>query len=444
MELIIKIAQFVLSLSILIVLHELGHFTPAKWFGVRVEKFFLFFDAGFSFFKKKIGETVYGIGWLPLGGYVKLSGMIDESMDKEQMKGPEQPWEFRSKPAWQRLIIMIGGVVVNAILGVMIFWMILMVWGKGYIPMSEFKNGFVFNETMKAQGFKDGDKIVSINGNTVEEYHPGLFIKEIMSNSDASTSFVVNRAGVNTTVDVNEKVIKELASYDRSFAIVPFLPATLDSILPEGNAAKDGLKKGDLILTANGKPIHNFYQFSEYSKDRNDEKLVLSVLRNQDTVTINTYYDKESKIGVAPLNSNALYAPSFKKYGLADALPIAVKDAFGLIGFQIKTFGQMFKGNINPNKSMGGLISIMNQFSATWDWQSFWQLTGSLSMILAFMNILPIPALDGGHVVFLLYEVITGRKPSDKVYEIATIAGFVLIAGLMIYVLGLDITRLWK
>jgi len=436
MEIFIKASQLLLSLSLLIVLHELGHFIPAKIFKTRVEKFYLFFDAwGKKLFSFKIGGTEYGIGWLPLGGYVKISGMIDESMDTEQMKQPAQPWEFRSKPAWQRLIIMLGGVVVNFILGFLIYIMIFAVWGEDQVAPEGVKNGFAVHEILKKYGFQDGDKIMKINGETpvdVLAINKQLFLRDINSVE------VKHSDGTQETLSIPEDIgtIMWQSSVMRPFT--PRYDAIIDTVTPNNPAAKAGFLKNDRIIAINGNSITYWDEFSNAIEQGNP--LQITVLRNGLETEISVTPNEENKLGVGPkVDIKNTLTVEHKNYSFAESIPLGFDKAYWTLKDYMTQFKYVFtkKGAT----SVGGFIAIGNIFPATWSWPTFWSITAFLSIMLGFMNLLPIPALDGGHVVFTLWEMITGRKPSDKFLEYAQITGFVLLMGLLLLANGNDIYK---
>ncbi len=439
MEILIKAAQLILSLSILIILHELGHFIPARLFKTRVEKFFLFFDAwGKKLFSIKKGETEYGIGWLPLGGYVKISGMIDESMDKEYLEKPAEPWEFRSKPAWQRLIIMLGGVIVNFILGFLIYIMILSVWGDDQVKVGDVHNGFAVSKTFKDLGFKNGDNILNINGNEPENI---LSINEKLFLRNVETITVSHPNGSIETINIPKNIGEIMWT---SGEMRPFKPRTTSIIdyVDEGSPAnKAGLKEGDQIITANQQPIKYWNELTDIIQSTL-EPIKLEVLRNGQTLFIDVTPDEENTIGIAQKESIlAAVTVTHKSFSLSESISGGFDKAYWKLKDYITQFKYVFtkKGA----ESLGGFISIGNHFSPTWDWHSFWNFTAFLSIMLGFMNLLPIPALDGGHVLFTLWEMISGKKPSDKFLEYAQIAGFVLLMSLLIYVNGNDIYKLF-
>jgi len=437
MEFLIKAGQLILSLSILIVLHEFGHYLPAKWFKVKVEKFYLFFDYKFSLFKKKIGETEWGIGWIPLGGYVKIAGMIDESMDKEQMKKEPQPWEFRAKPAWQRLIIMAGGVTVNLILGILIYMMVLFIWGKDYITNDDLDHGLAVHEYFEQYGFKDGDKILSINGEKPFSVDRMELTKEIAMR-DGRKIEVLHQNGQTETItlpeDIDMKMFKE-------GAMLPFSPrtlATIDSIVPNKNADKAGLLKGDVVKIANGKDVIYWDEFVDVIKDNKNKQIDIAVLRNDKIVSLHTQIDSNGTIGISNKGFD-INKIKTKKYGFAESITHGFKFGIQTLSDYVSQMKYLFTSK--GASSIGGFGAIGSMYSPTWDWHSFWLNTAFLSLVLAFMNVLPIPALDGGHIMFTLYEIISGRKPNEKFMEYAQIAGMILLLGLLLYANGNDIFR---
>ncbi|WP_240966163.1 RIP metalloprotease RseP [Pseudoflavitalea sp. G-6-1-2] len=424
-------------MSILVVLHEMGHFLPAKWFKCRVEKFYLFFDPWFSIVKKKIGDTVYGIGWLPLGGYVKISGMIDESMDKETMKQPPQPWEFRSKPAWQRLIIMIGGVTVNVILGFLLFSMILFVWGERRLPVQNLKYGIAVNPISEKAGLKNGDNIVSVDGRPIEDYF--TLTKNIII--DEGKTVQVMRDGQQVDIALPKGTIRSLIKGKAQF-VDPRVLTIVDTVYKDkANFTQDSLVKGDRIVSINETPVTFF---DEYLKERlkyKNQEIALNVLRGSDTVQIKAKVDSNGSVGFL-VDAYTLAGAYDQKYGFFACIPAGVRKGWETMVMNVKNFKLLFTSDeVKAKESLGSFISIGNMFGDRWDWERFWTMTALLSMVLAFMNILPIPALDGGHVMFTLYEMITGRKPGEKFLEYAQMVGMVLLLALMAYAFGLDIWR---
>ncbi len=442
MDSIITISQFLLSLSILIVLHEMGHFLPAKWFKTRVEKFYLFFDfAPFnSLWKIKKGDTEYGIGWLPLGGYVKISGMVDESMDTEALKAPPQPWEFRSKPAWQRLIIMLGGVTVNFILGFFLFGMLLWSYGKSYIPTSELKYGMAMDSILIRQGLQNGDVITRLGDKPFDRLDPAFFVESLVL--DNVRDLTVIRNGQEQHITLPEDAARQLTSQKvpKALLMAPRIPFEIDEVVPGKPAAKSGLQKGDRVIAFNGQSIPFFDQFTPLAQQNKEQTVTLGILRGSDTLQVPVTLTENGLIGVKT-RVEGYFKEEREKYSLAQAIPAGVGMGMDFLNSQLKAFGQMFKGKIAVKDNLGSLISIGKMYGPVWDWERFWHLTASLSIILAFMNLLPIPALDGGYVMFLLWEVVTGRKVSDKVMERAVTAGFFLLLALMVFAFGLDIWR---
>jgi regulator of sigma E protease len=438
----VKAAQFILSFSILVILHELGHFLPAKWFKCRVEKFYLFFNPWFSLVKKKIGETEYGLGWIPLGGYVKISGMIDESMDKEQMQQPAQPWEFRSKPAWQRLIIMLGGVTVNVILAIIIFIMITWVWGEQYLPPQNVKYGIAADSLGRSMGLKDGDVIYKVgNENVKDEF---TIAREILT-KDAG-NLTVLRDGRMVELAVPTTMLKSLSKTKGSELFSIRFPAIADTFSKESNAKKAGIKKGDKLIGVDTITTAYFQDFQREIRKRKNRNALITALRGNDTVRIDVKVNEEGMVGIAPLADmkKLSFQTETKNYSFAESIPTGFNRCWETLGNYVTGLKQIFTGRVAAKDSLGSVISIGNIFPGVWDWESFWKLTAIFSIILAFMNVLPIPGLDGGHALFTIYEMITGHKPSDKFIEYAQMVGMVLLLGLMLYAFGLDIWRLFK
>lgn len=439
MEVLVKIGQFLLSLSILIILHEFGHFAFAKIFKTRVEKFYLFFNPWFSLFKFKKGETEYGLGWLPLGGYVKISGMIDESMDNEQMKRPPQPYEFRSKPSWQRLLIMLGGVLVNFILALIIYIGVLYAWGEDYLPTQEVKYGIAVDSLGYQVGFRSGDKIVSVDNKPVDNFFkiiPTIVLEEAKSVQVLRDSQLVN-------IYLPENIVHSLIRKQELFTVrFPFII----SKFTEGSVAQQaGFQVGDRMLKINGQEAVFFDQFrSILSKHKNDT-VTVTVDRNGQQVEITVKVPETGLLGIYPDGDLSKFF-TFKHvdYGFFESIPAGIAKGFNTLGSYIKQFKLVFSPTAKGYESLGGFITMGSIFPGTWDWQAFWSLTAFLSIILAFMNILPIPALDGGHIMFLLYEMITGRKPSDKFLERAQMVGLVILFALLIYANLNDIFRLFS
>jgi regulator of sigma E protease len=443
MDTLITIGQLVLSLSILIVLHEFGHFLPARLFGTRVEKFYLFFDPYFSLFKKQIGETEYGIGWLPLGGYVKISGMIDESFDTEQMESEPQEWEFRSKPAWQRLIIMLGGVTVNFILGFLIYAMVLFAYGEEYLPAKNAVAGIAVDSLGQEMGLNTGDKLLFVGDKPFERFDQRIVLQGVAI--DGVRELTVNRAGSEQKISLDNKWADILTRHENKSAglFYPRIPFAVGRIGPDGPADKAGLKVGDRIVSFDGQPVDYYDQFAAMVKGKENATVLLGV-RPMDSETVKQVsltLTENAKLLVSPAEPKFFYDTERIDYGFLESFPAGYNQGVRFLGNQFKAFGEMFKGNIKVSESLGGFASIGGMFGKEWIWERFWFMTASLSLILAFMNLLPIPALDGGHVMFLLYEVITGRKPSDKFMEYATMVGFVIVLGLVVFANGLDVWR---
>jgi regulator of sigma E protease len=429
----IKAIQLLMSLSLLIVLHELGHFIPARIFKTRVEKFFLFFDVKFALFKKKIGDTTYGIGWLPLGGYVKISGMIDESMDTEQMKQPAQEWEFRAKPAWQRLIIMLGGVTVNLILGFLIYMMILFVWGKNTLTTEELPLGFQPSPVAQEIGFEEGDQLVSIDGkilDNVMDINRQLFLRPLKKITVKSAS------GAIKVINIPKSIGKKMFETGEMRPFTPLFPALIDSITPNSPADVSGLQYNDRLVSVNEKSIVHWGDFQELMEEK--KQLTLSVVIERDqmmqSLEINT---PEGILGVYPRTDSIKYTN--EKLSLDESIIEGFDYGYWTLYDYVSQFQYIFtkKGA----SQLGGFGAIGNMFPGTWNWKGFWSSTALISIILAFMNILPIPALDGGHVMFLAYEIVTGRKPNDKFMEYAQMFGFFLLMALVLYANGNDLFR---
>ena len=438
MDTYIKIAQFLLSLSLLIILHELGHFIPAKIFKCKVEKFYLFFDYKFSLFKKKIGETTYGIGWIPLGGYVKIAGMIDESMDKEQMLQPPKPWEFRSKPAWQRLIIMLGGVTVNFLLGIFIYVMMFTAWGENYVKVDDVINGFSVTENFKEFGFQDGDKILKING---EEPFNVLDINKYLFLRDVKNIEIVHSDGNTEIIELPENVGFIMWQDGTMEPFKPRLHAILDSVVPESPADLAGFKKDDKLIAINNIQVTYWDQFTN-AVVGNPEGVIMEIEvdRNGETKVLNVVPGNNKTIGVSLKGfTDEDMIVSHKEYSFGESISSGLSKAFWKLNDYIGQFKYVFtkKGAT----SLGGFIAIGSIFPSTWSWPAFWSITAFLSIMLAFMNLLPIPALDGGHVVFVLYEMITGRKPSDKFLEYAQVTGFIILMALLLFANGNDVYK---
>jgi len=440
MTILIKILQFLLSLSILVIIHELGHFTFAKLFKARVEKFYLFFDPWFALVKRKKGETEYGIGWVPLGGYVKISGMIDESLDREQMKLPAQPWEFRSKPSGQRLLIMTGGVLFNFVSALLIYVCVLYAWGETYLPTANVKYGIVTDSVGYSIGLRNGDRILSVDNQKVENF--AQITSDIVLNGRKSVQ--VDRNGEILNIEIPSGLIpKMLKGGGKIEARTPFSPYVISDFQKKSPGKVAGLLPGDELTGLDGNRFAWFDEFQKYLADNRTRSIVVNILRKGEQIEIPVTPTSEGFLGIA---SSRTYEQIFElktiRYGLLESIPAGITKGFKTIGDYLKQFKLIFSRHTKAYESLGGFITIGSIFPGVWDWQSFWNLTALLSIILAVMNILPIPALDGGHVIFLLYEVVTGRKPSDKFLEYAQITGMVILFALLIFANGNDILRL--
>ena len=440
MTILIKILQFVLSLSILVIIHELGHFVLAKLFKTRVEKFYLFFDPWFSLFKLKKGETEYGIGWLPLGGYVKISGMIDESMDKEQMKQPPQPWEFRSKTSVQRLLIMTGGVVFNFVSAMLIYVFVLFAWGETYLPTANVKYGIVTDSVGYKIGLRNGDKILTVDNQHIENF---LQITPDIVLNDRKT-IQVERGGQVINIEIpKEYVQKMLKGKGQIEPRTPFGPFVIASFGKESPGKAAGMMIGDELTGLDSIRFTYFDEFQKYLFENKERTLVVNLLRKGENLNINVMPTSSGLLGISRTRSMyQIFDFKTVRYGFLPSFPAGISKGFKTIADYLKQFKLLFSKDSKAYESLGGFITIGNIFPGVWDWQSFWNLTAFLSIILAIMNILPIPALDGGHVMFLLFEVITGRKPSDKFLEYAQIAGMILLLSLLVFANGNDIIRL--
>lgn len=432
MEIIlIKAAQLILSLSLLVIIHEFGHFLFARLFKTRVEKFYLFFDPWFSIFKVKKGDTEYGIGWLPLGGYVKISGMIDESMDTEAMKLPAQPYEFRAKKTWQRLLIMVGGALMNFILAFIIYIGILYAMGEQYLPTANVKYGIVVDSIGAKIGLKNGDKILSVANQKVEDFQriiPTVIIEK-------ASSIQVERDGQKMDVELKDEDFAVLLTNTKeviSFRI-PF-DYKIDKFSKNSAAKAAGLMEGDQIIGMNNKTYEFKDQFMTTLKDSIGKTVALDVIRNNQQMSFKLTVPETGMLGIQ-LNSDLEKYFELKtiKYSLLESIPAGINKGFETMGNYLKQFKLLFSPKTKAYESLGGFISIGNIFPGMWSWFRFWNMTAFLSIILGVMNLLPIPALDGGHVMFLLFEIITGRKPGDKFMEYATITGIVLLMSLVLY-----------
>ncbi|MCU0458950.1 MAG: RIP metalloprotease RseP [Bacteroidales bacterium] len=438
MTVLIKILQLLLSLSILVIVHEFGHYLFARLFKTRVEKFYLFFDWPFAIFKKKFGETEYGVGMIPLGGYVKISGMIDESMDREQMKQPPQPYEFRSKKAWQRLMIMLGGVFFNFIFAMLIYVGVLSLWGETYLSASNVKYGILTDSTGYAMGLRNGDRIISVDGEPVDNFY--AIIPDILLNE--REVITVEREGAMVDIPVAREFIPVLLKNpDIIDARIPFGPFVISQVADESPASAAGLAVGDEIVALDGNPFTWYDEFQSYLASHRAKPVTVSVKRGEELKDITVTTTEAGILGVYREVANILQL-STKHYNFFEAIPAGISKGWKTTGDYLKQFKLIFAKDTKGYESLGGFITIGSIFPGKWNWQSFWNLTAFLSLILAVMNILPIPALDGGHVMFLIFEVVTGRKPSDKFMEYAQITGMVILLALLIFANGNDILKL--
>jgi regulator of sigma E protease len=438
-SILIKTAQLLLSLSILVVLHEAGHFMFARLFKTRVEKFYLFFNPWFSLFKIKKGETEYGIGWLPLGGYVKISGMIDESMDKEAMKLPPQPWEFRAKPAWQRLLIMVGGVLMNFIFAMVIYIGVLYAWGEQYLPTENVKYGIVVNETGEELGFKTGDKILTVDNEYIEQF--SKIVPTIVL--DGAKTVQVERNGQKVDVEITGEdlalLLKSKGIWDER---IPY-DIQIGRLAKDFPAQKAGLEVGDVLGKVDGKSFEYYDQFTNYLESKKGEEIAIDITRDGQEMTKTLTINEDGKMGFnAALNNPDIFEFKTIKYGFLESIPAGIDRGVQTTGNYLKQFKLFFKKETKAYESLGGFATIGNIFSSSWDWAHFWNMTAFISIILAIMNLLPIPALDGGHVMFLFGEMITGRKPGEKFLEYAQIAGMVLLLALVLYANANDIIKM--
>ena len=448
MEILIKASQFILSLSLLIVLHELGHFIPAKLFKTRVEKFYLFFDYKFSIFKKKIGETVYGIGWIPLGGYVKISGMIDESMDTEQLQEEPKPWEFRSKPAWQRLIIMLGGVFVNFILGIFIYIMLMYSYGEKYLPNENVTDGVWVQDSLAVSlGLQNGDKILSVDGKEIKKF------SDITIEFINGSTYTIDRNGLIIEKELPIDFIDKLISRGKNAGMIvrprsPFMFAEFQENSPNANSE---LIDKDIVIAINDQPLKYQDEVQDILQQNKGEEISITVKRGTENKTFNVAVSDKGTLGIviygmdfSDLEKLGYYNLADVNYSFAAAIPAGINKSYETLTNYVKQLKKIFNPSTGAYKGLGGFISIGSIFPSTWSAESFWNITAFLSIMLGFMNLLPIPALDGGHVVFTLWEMITGKKPSDKFLEYAQVTGFILLIALLLFANGNDVFRLFQ
>jgi len=445
MEILIKVFQFILSLSLIIVLHEFGHYLPAKYFKIKVEKFYLFFDVKFSLFKKKIGDTVWGIGWLPLGGYVKIAGMIDESMDKEQMAKPPEPWEFRSKPSWQRLIIMLGGVTVNFILAIIIYIGLAYSYGSSSIPLNSISGGYLIdNPILLESGFKTGDKILSFDGNDLRTY------SELRKSIISASTYEVDRDGERLQISLPNDFLGKLSSSDNTSLFELRKPFIIQSISEESLNKDYDIRQGDIIASLNGEEVKYFDQLVPLLEKNKSRTVEVVLLRDSFKIQKTLNVNEDGKLGfMSGANINNMIDLGYlevtkNSYSFIESIGIGTSNFVSFFGFYLEQFAAIFNPSTGAYKGLGGFLAIGNIFPGTWDWQSFWDRTAILSVMLGVLNLLPIPALDGGHAMFLVYEMISGRKPSDKFLETVQVIGFIILLSLVIFANGNDIYKLFN
>ncbi len=436
MDILIKVLQFFLCFTLLVGVHEFGHFITARIFKMRVEKFYILFNPWFSIFKFKRGETEYGLGWLPLGGYCKISGMIDESMDKEQMALPPQPYEFRSKPAWQRFIVMVAGVVMNILTAIVIYIAVCFTWGESYLPTDQIKWGYEFNESGHAMGFEDGDKILSIDGEQILDF---AVITNRLLLSDGDRTVVVERDGEEVTINIPlEQLIEVRQNKGYTNLLMLRMPFIIDSIDTD-SAKASGLQPGDEVVAINGVKKDSYAEYRKVIEAEKSNEISLSVLRGADTLSMPIAVNEEGRIGVV---TRIPFVAETRSYTLLESIPAGFSKAGATITSYADQMAMIFQPKTEMYKELGGFVAIGSMFSGAWDWMDFWLKTAFLSIILAVMNILPIPGLDGGHALFTLYEMVTRHKPSDKFLEITQYVGMGLLFALLLYANGNDFYRL--
>ena len=447
----VQALQLLAALSLLILLHEFGHFFFARLFKTRVEKFYLFFDflfpfpglLNFALFKKKKGDTEYGLGWFPLGGYVKISGMVDESMDKDQMNQPPQPWEYRSKKAWQRLFIMLGGILMNVLVAILIYIAIFGIWGEQYLPLERARYGIAADSLAEKVGFRDGDKIISVGGNKVDRFNDVM--KEFIFQQ--ATSFEVDRNGERVVINIPEGTIRQIIQARKKGTFIGVRSPFLVGDVTNGSAAdKIGLKKGDSVMAFNGAPVAFFDQFEDAKQTAKGQSVTLLVARDGQPVTLQGQLPENAVFGFKPVvDPERYFELETIKYGFFASIGKGFSTTFETFGAYWDQFRFLFTSKeVKASESLGGIVSFGQMFPPVFSWETFLHLTAFVSIILAFMNLLPIPGLDGGYVLFLIFELISGRKVSDKVMEKATTVGLILLLGLMLYANGLDIFRLFQ
>lgn len=445
MEILIKVSQFILSLSLIIVLHEFGHYWPAKYFKIKVEKFYLFFDVNFSLFKKKIGETEWGIGWLPLGGYVKIAGMIDESMDKEQMAKPPKSWEFRSKPSWQRLIVMLGGVTINFILAIIIYIGLAYSYGSSSISLDSIDDGFVItNPILNEAGFKTGDKIITVDGQTLETY------SDLRKSIIGSKYYQVERDGNILEIQLPVDFLGKLSSSEDMSSFELRMPFIIQSVSEESLNKDYDIRQGDRIVSVNGQEIKYVDQLVPLLQQNSNQTIEVELIRDSFRIKKTLNVNEDGKLGimhgatVQNMVDLGLMKVSNNSYSLLESISVGTNNFVSFMGFYFDQLVAIFNPSTGAYKGLGGFIAIGNIFPSTWDWQSFWNTTALLSVMLGVLNLLPIPALDGGHAMFLVYEMVSGRKPSDKFMETVQVIGFIILLALVIFANGNDIYKLFN
>tara|TARA_B100001559_G_scaffold208403_1_gene174662 strand:- start:118 stop:1464 length:1347 start_codon:yes stop_codon:yes gene_type:complete len=445
MEILIKVSQFILSLSLIIVLHELGHYWPAKYFKIKVEKFYLFFDVNFALFKKKIGETEWGVGWLPLGGYVKIAGMIDESMDKEQMAKPPKSWEFRSKPSWQRLIVMLGGVTINFILAIIIYIGLAYSYGSSSISLDSIKDGFVITNPILSQaGFKTGDKILFVDGEKLNTY------SELRKSIIGSSNYKIDRNGQEIDIKMPVDLLGQISSSDNVTSFEFRKPFIIQSISEESLNKDYDIKQGDIIVSVNGVEVKYQDQLFPLLEENKNRTIEVEMLRDSFRIKKTLNVNQEGKLGFAIGSSIkdmvdlGYLEVTTNSYSFLESIVVGTNNFTSFMSFYFDQLVAIFNPNTGAYKGLGGFIAIGNIFPSTWDWQSFWNTTALLSVMLGVLNLLPIPALDGGHAMFLVYEMVSGRKPSDKFMETVQVIGFIILLALVIFANGNDIYKLFN
>lgn len=446
---LVQALQLLAALSLLILLHEFGHYFFARLFKTRVEKFYLFFDflfpfpglLNFSLFKKKKGDTEYGLGWFPLGGYVKIAGMVDESMDKEAIKLPPQDWEYRSKKPWQRLFIMLGGIIMNVLVAIGIYTLIFGVWGEEYLPVQNAKYGIMVDSVGESIGLRNGDMVLAVDGKQVTRFNK--IVPEMIFNE--AKSITVNRNGQPVTVPIPEGTVRKIIKAQRNTFIQPRVPVVIADVSDKSEAGKMGLKAGDSIISVNGQPVFFYDEFEKIKRASANQPIAMGVIRKGEQLQLTGKVPETKILGFAPSGPAAFFAYDKIKYNPIEAVGKGFTYTFDQIANYWRQLKLIFTSKeVKASESVGGIVSFGKMFSPVFDWQDFLMLTAFVSIILAVMNLLPVPGLDGGYVIFLLFEMISGRKVNDKVMEYATTVGLVLLLGLMVYANGLDIFRLFK